>query len=92
MATLIEFNTLVFVIVSAICVFRGLDLKKTSSWLYGLYGFVSGFLSGFVRSDGNGGYQLVTDMTGSLQSGIFFAFIILVGSAVIRWQRERFKV
>ena len=90
MVTIISTNFLVFLIVLFICIFKGLDLKKWSSWLYGLYGFISGFLVGFLTSDGGGGYHLIPSVTGSLQIGALFAFVIMYGGATSHWHRKRF--
>ena len=65
-------NALVFIVVSAICVFIGLDLKKWSSWFLGLYGFLSGLLFGFLRS----GLLL------GLQGGALLAFVALFGGGM----------
>lgn len=35
-----------YFIVCGVCIFIGLDLRKWRSWLYGLYGFISGFMIG----------------------------------------------
>jgi hypothetical protein len=88
MITLIFANFFIFIVISAICALRGLDLKKLSNWFYGLYGFISGFLIGFVRSDGAGGYQLATNLLASFQAGIAFAFAILFVGATNRWNRR----
>jgi len=66
----------------------GIDLKKRSSWLLGLYAFISGFLAGFVRSDGAGGYKVVTNLIASLQLGVIFSLVYMVGGATTRWQRS----
>jgi len=89
MITLIFANFIIFVIISAIWTLRGLDLKKRSSWFYGVYGFISGFLIGFLRSDRAGGYQLIMNLPASFQAGTLFAFVILFGGATNRWSRRR---
>ena len=88
MTTIIFGNFFVFVIVGFIVTIKGLDLKKRSSWWFGLYGFISGFLIGFLRSDDIGGYQVITNLTASFQIGIVFAFVVLIGSATNRWYRN----
>jgi hypothetical protein len=88
MATIILANFFVFIIVSSIATFKGLDLKKRSSWVYGLYGFISGFLIGFLRADDSGGYHFVTNLTASFQAGLIFAFVVLFGGATNRWHRS----
>lgn len=88
MATIILGNFFVFIVICFIATLKGLDLKKRSSWWYGLYGFISGFLIGFLRSDDSGGYHIVTNLTASFQAGVVFAVVVLVGSATTRWQRS----
>jgi hypothetical protein len=48
MAKIILVKFFVFLIVGSITTYKGLDLKKPSSWLSGIYGFVSGFLFRFL--------------------------------------------
>jgi len=88
MITLIFVNFFIFIIISAVCALKGLNQKKRSSWLYGLYGFISGFLIGFLRSNGAGGYQLVTNLPASFQAGAAFAFAVLFVGATNRWNRR----
>jgi hypothetical protein len=59
METIITVNIFVFLIMSAVCVFIGLDPKKWSSWLLGLYGFLTGFSFSFIRSDADMGSRLI---------------------------------
>jgi hypothetical protein len=91
MATIILVNFFAFLIVSSIGILKGLDLKKRSSWLYGLYGFVTGFLIGFLESDGAGNLRLATNWVLSLQGGALLAFIPMYGGAMTRWHRQRFS-
>jgi hypothetical protein len=74
-------NIFIFLIVGGIGVFLGLDLRKWSSWLYGLYGLLSGLFVGL--SDG--------DISGGLKLGVLFAFLVLSGGAAIRWHRQFYK-
>ena len=90
MAIIIIINIFLFVIVSGIGTFKGLDLKKWSSWLYGLYGLISGFLVGFVQEGDNGSLKLAINLTGSLQLGALFAFAVMYVGAMNRWHRQRF--
>jgi hypothetical protein len=90
MVTVINANLFVFVIVAGIAMFRGLDLKKWSSWLFALYGFLSGFLCGFLKQDDNGSFTLLVNWTGSLQLGALFAFVVMYAGAMSRWHRQRF--
>jgi len=87
MATIVFGNLFVFLVICCIVTFKGLDLKKRSNWWYGLYAFISGFMIGFLRSDDNGGYYIVTNLTASFQAGAAF-FIILVVSVTTSWQRS----
>ena len=84
MQALIFANFFVFLIVSSVCIFTGLDLKKWSSWLLGLYGFLSGLLMGFLWPDGD------LDVPSLLTVGALFAFIVLYGGATTHWHRQRF--
>jgi len=74
-------NLIVFIIVSGICTFVGLDLKKWYSWLAGLYGFLSGCFAGFIVEDGSPSWQL----------GLLFAFVILSSGAMTRVNRQRYS-
>jgi hypothetical protein len=89
MAGLILTNIVLFAIIGSIWAARGIDLKIGSSWLLGLYAFMSGFLAGFVRSDGAGGYEVTTNWNASLLAGTIFAFVFLVTGATSRWNRSR---
>ena len=75
------YNFYLFVIVSCVRVFLGLDLRKWPSWLYGVYGFLSGFFLGLVFLDIWRGVEL----------GILFAFAVMFGGANVRRGRERYK-
>lgn len=81
MSTIVNLNFVIYLIVCGICIFVGLDLKKWYSWLCGLYGFISGFFFGLSKADVSGGLQL----------GLLFAFVLIYGGATSRWQRQRFK-
>lgn len=71
----------VFVIVGLIGIFIGLDPKKWTSWLYGVYGFASGFLIGFFRDDVSAGLKL----------GLLFAVAVMWGGVTTHRQKQRFK-
>ena len=81
METLVYANFFMYLIVCGISIFAGLDLKKWSSWLCGLYGLISGVLIGLSKADFSGGLQL----------GILFAFVVMYGGATSRWHRQRYK-
>jgi hypothetical protein len=74
-------NFYLFVIVGFMGVFIGLDLRKWSSWLYGIYGFFSGLFLGIMYLDIGSGLEL----------GTLFAFAVMFGGASVRRGRERYK-
>ena len=90
MAIIIFGNLFIFLVVCGILTFKGLDLKKRSNWLYGLYAFISGSMIGFLSSDDNGGYRIVTNLTASFQAGAVF-LLILIGSVTTGRQRSMAK-
>jgi hypothetical protein len=81
MSTIVNINFIVYLITCGSAIFVGLDLKKWRSWLLGLYGFISGYLFGLLKSDTSGG----------LVMGALFAFVIIYGGATSYWHRQRFK-
>lgn len=81
MTEIVNANFVVYLIVSGMAIFLGLDLRKWFSWLFGLYGFISGFLFGLLKSDNSGGFTM----------GILFAFVVIYGGAMSHWHRKRFK-
>lgn len=87
MATIVFGNLFVFLIICCVVLFRGLDFKKRSSWWYGLYAFISGFMIGLLRSDDNGGYHVAMNLTASFQAGTAF-LLILVGNAITHQQKS----
>lgn len=74
-------NLFLFSIVIGFGIFYGLDLKRWSSWLYGLYGFLSLFLVGY----------LFVSVKAGLSMGVAIAFIGMYAGAMTYWQRRRFK-
>ena len=81
METIVVAVLVLYIAISTIGMIIGIDLKNWSSWLFGIYGFLSGFLIGF----------LLADVKAGLLGGLLFAFIVLYGGAMVRWQRQRFK-
>lgn len=79
MRILMIINTIVFALVGGYVVAVGLDLRKWSSWLYGLYGFFSGFVMGIYWSN----------LCNALFAGVLCSFVILFGGATSRWHNER---
>jgi hypothetical protein len=91
MAIIILVNFFVFLGLSAIPIYKGLDLKKPSSWLFGAYGFLTGFLSGFLVFNNDNSVGLSLNLTASLQMGTVFAFLLLFSGAMTRWHRRRYE-
>jgi hypothetical protein len=81
MPMIVSIIFIVYLIACGIGIFIGLDLKKWSSWLYGLCGFVSGFSIGLSKADISGGFML----------GILFMFVVMYGGATTYWHRQRYK-
>lgn len=81
MLTLAYANLFIFLVVCGGCIFIGLDPRKWFSWLFGLYGFVSGFIFGLLKADTRGGIML----------GALFALVVIYGGISSFWQRQRFK-
>jgi hypothetical protein len=84
-------NFFLFLIVSGIGVLKGLDIKKRSSWLLALYGFLSGFLASFLRQDDYENLKFIVDWKLGLQLGILFAFAVMYVGVTNRWHRQRFR-
>ena len=87
MKTIVVGNVFVFLVICGIVLYRGLDFKKGSSWWYGLYAFISGFMISFLRTDDNGGYQVVTNLIQGFLAGAAF-LLILVGNVITHRQRK----
>jgi hypothetical protein len=81
METIAVVNFYIFLVVGFIGIFMGLNLKMWTSWLFGLYGFLSGLLLGLVFLNANSGLEL----------GAIFAFAVMFGGANVRRGRERYK-
>jgi hypothetical protein len=71
-------NILVCMVTCGIGIFIGLDLKKWSSWLYGLYGFLSGFTISII----------IGDVLAGLKIGFLTAFVVMFCGAMSRWHRQ----
>ena len=81
MKTIAITNFYIFVLVGCIGVFFGLDLRKWYSWLFGIYGLLSGFFLGFSFYDVRSGLEL----------GAIFAIAVMYAGAWIYWSRQRYK-
>jgi hypothetical protein len=62
--------------------FHGLDLRKPTSWLYGILGFLGGLFITLLMSGG---------IVYSIVAGVVFAFIILIYGATMRWKKLRYE-
>ncbi len=80
METMILAILFAYLLVSCIGLIIGLDLKKWSSWLFGLYGFLSGIWIGFISGYSSSGWQL----------GAVFALAVMYGGAMTRYNRQRY--
>jgi hypothetical protein len=81
MGNLVLVNSIVFVMVGAICILIGLDLRKWYSWLAGLYGFITGCSAGFLAENPSPSWEV----------GLIFAIIIMASGAVMRQQRLHYS-
>ena len=68
-------------IIGGIVVYKGLDLRKPKSWLYGGFGFLCGLVAGL----------LVGNIIDGLKGGAMLAFAIMLGGATTRWHRQRYE-
>ena len=74
-------NFFIFLIITFVCTILGLDFKKWQSWLVGLYGFLSGYLLGFLSKARSPSWQL----------GLLFTIVIMSSSIVTRQYRLHFR-
>ncbi len=81
MRTILLINSIVFIIIGSMIIYIGVDLKKRTSWLWGAYGLISGFLVGLLWAD----------LVQAILIGIIFTFVIMYGGAITHWHRQRFK-
>lgn len=77
MEMLASFFVSMFVFISMISIYFGLNLRKWPSWVLGAYGLATGFFCGRVWSDNENAFVL----------GALFAFGVLSSGAMIRWHR-----
>jgi hypothetical protein len=81
MKTIVITNFYIFLLVGFIGVFLGLDLRKWSSWLYGIYGLLSGFFLGFSFYGVRSGLEL----------GAILAIAVMYAGAWVYWSRQRYE-
>jgi membrane protease YdiL (CAAX protease family) len=72
---------LVFLIVLSVSVAIGFDLKKASSWLYVLCGFLLGLILGLTRGD----------LKQGIKFGIFSALFAIWGGTIMFRRRQQYK-
>ncbi len=84
-------NLFLFIIISVIGVFKGLDIKKKSSWLFALYGFLTGFLMNFLVQYDYDNLKFIVNWKAGIQLGILFAFAVMYVGVTNRWHRQRFS-
>jgi len=82
MEIIIIFSLLFSVSILGVAIFSGLDLKKVSSWLFGLSGFLCGLIIGIVSQAG---------LISGLQLGSIFAITIIFSGAIMRMHKQRYK-
>jgi len=72
----------VFIWIVFVASFQGLDLRKRSSWLYGVYGFLSGLALG-TAINGN--------LIEGLNIGAMVAFIVLFTGVTMRRHKQKYE-
>ncbi len=77
----IVFSLVVFIWIVFVVSFQGLDLRKWSDWLYGIYGFLSGLALG-TAINGN--------LIEGLNMGFIFAFMILFTGVTMRRHKQKY--
>ena len=78
----IGFSLVVLLAIGYLASLKGLNLRKKSSWLYG----VLSFLCGFALIMGLSG-----DPVDGLTAGGIFAFVTLVTGSTMRWHKQRYE-
>jgi len=72
----------IFFVIAFIASFKGFDLKRPSSWLYGAICFLSGFLIAFSSTN---------NPIEGLKLGCIFAFVMLIGGAAMRRHKQKYS-
>jgi hypothetical protein len=73
---------LTFVVTESVACYKGLDLKKRSSWLYGVISFLSGLVLGF---------SLGNDLIEILELAVLFTVFTLLGGVVMRRHKQKYE-
>jgi hypothetical protein len=79
---LITISLLLFFLAGSIASWKGLDLRRGSSWLYGVISFLCGLLLGFGLS---------VNLFEGLIAGAIFAFLTLLSGAIMRRHKLKYK-
>ena len=79
---MVTFSLVIFSVIAFIVSFKGLDLRRGSSWFYG----VISFLCGFVLIMGLEGNPI-----DGIKAGGIFAFVMLVSGVAMRWHKQRYE-
>lgn len=72
----------VFFLAGSIASWKGLDLRRGSSWLYGVISFLCGLA---------GGFSLTGSLIVGLETGVIFAFLTLLSGATRRRHKQRYE-
>lgn len=80
-SVVIAVSFLVFILTGAVATYKGFDLKRGSSWLYGAISF----LCGLVIISSLGG-----NLIESLKAGAIFAFLTLFTGAIMRRHNQTY--
>jgi hypothetical protein len=78
----IAIGLLTFLVMEAVASIKGLDLRRWSSWLYGVISLFSGLVLG-ISLGGN--------LIESLKLGGILAFLTLIGGVARRWHKQRYE-
>lgn len=78
----ITISLIALLIVQSVVFFQGLDLRKLSSWLYGMFSFLCG-VALIIAIDG-----MLVD---GLIAGVIFAFLTLFGGTTMRRHKMRYQ-
>lgn len=76
-------STCIFLWISLDTTFNGLDLRKKSSWLYGVVGFLCGLAVGTA---------ITSNLSTGLLTGAIFAIAIMLNGAVMRSHQRNSKI
>jgi len=75
-------SLIVFVVMGYAASLKGIDLRRWSSWLYGVISFLCGFV-------------LIMGLNGNLMDGLLagaiFALLTLVNGVTTRWHKQRYE-